>query len=226
LIAKTTAKNWFTFYLCPTINLLYGFVESTENQIKGNIKHFEENKTGTVIDYGHPISEQYVTEYNGLTSDEWDLYGVFSEYYPNLHRRSAFLTLVGIFEHELNKLCEHCREQFNLNEPVPAFGGLERATKYLKQHADIVTHKNTLPWCDIKKIQVLRNAFAHQDGRAFGKNGDISSIFQHVKENKFLSIDERKEVIIHEGYLDYVRETYFQYFELLNNSIQERLGHA
>lgn len=228
MILKTTAKNWFTYYLCPTIDLLLGFVVSTESQIKANIKHFEENKKGMVIDHGHPELEQYVTEYNGLTSDGWDLHGVFGEYYPSLHRRSAFLTLVGIFEHELDKLCEHCKEQFKLNESLYDLGGfgLERSTEYLKQHVDIATHKNTRSWCDIKKIQKLRNAFAHQDGKTFDENGDIAQIIQHVKESKFLSTDEGNEVIIQEGYLEYVRETYYRYFELLNNSLQDKLENA
>lgn len=228
MILKTTAKNWFTNYLCPTIDLLLGFVVSTENQIKGNIKHFEENKQGIVIDQGYLELEQYVTEYNGLTSDGWDLHSVFGEYYPSLHRRSAFLTLVGIFEHELDKLCEHCKEQFNLNDSLSDLSsrGLERSTEYLKQHVDIATHKNTRLWCDIKKIQILRNAFAHQDGKTFNDNGDIPQIIQHVKENSFLSIDDRSEVIINEGYLEYIRDTYFRYFELLNNSLQDKLKNA
>lgn len=225
MILRTTAENWFNLYLCPTINLLHGFIESTETQIKNNIDHFEKNKKGIVINYGQPEWEQYATEYNGLTSDEWDLNAVFGEYYPSLHRRSAFLTLVGIFEHEFHKLCDHCHAHFELDKSLSdlKWFGLEKTTKYLRRHVGIETHKHSEYWRDIIKILELRNSFAHQDGKAFNDKGDIPKITQHVKENDFLSIDDGNEVVIHAGYLQYVSDIYFKYFELLNSSLQERL---
>ena len=209
--------------MAPTIELLIGFADSTESQISSQIQNYRENKQNIVIEHdGMPEADYMVTEFAGLASDTWDLESVFSEYYPNLHRRSAVLTIVGVFEHELDKLCTKCFEEFDLETSLEEAGGkgLERAIKYLSKVVKVETHKSTQTWQTVLKIVKLRNALIHQDGKVVDQAGnEITAITEHCKAVDSLSIDENNQLVLREGYLHFVLDTYRTYIELVNSSL-------
>ena len=45
------------------------------------------------------------TFYDGLSDDDYSISPIYDEYFPQLHRRSVFLTFYSFFEH-LNQLCD------------------------------------------------------------------------------------------------------------------------
>ncbi|MCC4834775.1 hypothetical protein LMH66_19205 [Shewanella sp. 10N.7] len=223
LKTEDTIANWYLYYMGPTIDLLIVFADSTESQISSQIQNYRENKQNIVIEHdGIPEADYMVTEFAGLTSDAWDLKSVFSEYYPNLHRRSAFLTIVGIFEHEFDKLCTKCFEEFDLDKSLEDTSGkgLERAIKYMSKEVKVKMHKSTQTWQTVLKIVKLRNAIIHQDGKTIDHQGnEIAAIIEHCKALESLSIDENDQLVLHEGYLRFVLDTYRTYIELVNRSL-------
>ncbi|WP_065204328.1 hypothetical protein [Shewanella woodyi] len=220
---EDTITNWHLYYMAPTIELLIGFADSTESQISSHIQNYRENKQNIVIEHdGIPEADYMVTEFAGLTSDTWDLESVFSEYYPNLHRRSAVLTIVGVFEHEFDKLCAKCFEEFDLDKSLEDTSGkgLERAIKYMSKEVKVEMHKSTQTWQTVLKIVKLRNAIIHQDGKTIDHQGnEIAAIIEHCKALESLSIDENNQLVLHEGYLHFVLDTYRTYIELVNSSL-------
>ncbi|WP_110456901.1 hypothetical protein [Shewanella algidipiscicola] len=223
LKTEDTIANWYLYYMGPTIDLLIVFADSTESQISSQIQNYRENKQNIVIEHdGIPEADYMVTEFAGLTSDTWDLKSVFSEYYPNLHRRSAILTIVGIFEHELVNLCTKCFEEFDLQESLKDTRGkgLEGAVKYLSKIVKVEMHKSTQTWQTVLKIVKLRNALIHQDGKVIDHAGnEISAIIEHCRAVDSLSIDENNQLVLREGYLHFVLDTYRKYIELVNRSL-------
>lgn len=220
---RSTRANWYLCYMAPTIELIYGFVDSTEEQVALQMNNFRENKKHVVIeDELSPEFDYLVTKFSGLASDSWDLESVFNEYFPNLQRRSALLTLMGVFEHEFDKLCIICCEEKKLDIKLEETKGmgLERSTKYLSKIVKIDMHKTSVPWQEIQKIIKLRNALIHQDGKVLDYAGNkIAKIIEHCENVDSLSIDENKQVVLHRGYLHYVLKTYSQYIELVNGSL-------
>ncbi|WP_017629398.1 hypothetical protein [Vibrio sp. 624788] len=220
---EDTIGNWHLCYMAPTIELLIGFADSTESQIANQIKNYQDNKKHVVIEHeGIPEANYMVTEFSGLTSDSWDLESVFTEHYPNLHRRSAILTIIGVFEHEFDQLCQKCFDEFKLEIRLQETGGkgLERAINYLSKVVKADMHKSTQTWQTMLKVVKLRNALIHQDGKAIDQAGNnIAAIFEHCKAADNLTIDDNNQIILHEGYLHFVLEVYRSYIELVNGSL-------
>ncbi|EHY9858311.1 hypothetical protein K5B43_001548 [Vibrio parahaemolyticus] len=223
---EDTIGNWYLCYMAPTIELLVGFADSTEANIASQIQNYRANKTHVVIEHEGMLGSGYmVTEFSGLTSDTWDLESVFTEHYPNLHRRSAVLTIVGVFEHEFDKLCKKCFDEFKLEKRLEDTGGkgLERAIKYLADVLKVEMHKSTQTWQTMLKVVKLRNALIHQDGKVIDHAGNkIGAIIDHCKAIDSLTIDENNQLILHEGYLHVVIDTYRAYIELVNGSLLEK----
>ncbi|EPW6426783.1 TPA: hypothetical protein NJ550_004653 [Vibrio parahaemolyticus] len=223
---EDTIANWHLYYMAPTVELLIGFADSTESQIATQIQNYRDNKKHVVVELeGMPEADYMVTEFSGLTSDTWDLESVFTEYYPNLNRRSAVLTIVGVFEHEFDKLCQKCCDELKLDTRLEEVGGkgLERAIKYLSKTVKVEMHKSTQTWQTMFKIVKLRNALIHQDGKVVDHAGNqIAAIIEHCKAVDTLTIDENDQLVLHEGYLHFVLDTYKSYIELVNSSLLAR----
>ncbi|EIC5077053.1 hypothetical protein K9512_004538 [Vibrio parahaemolyticus] len=220
---EDTIENWYLYYMAPTVELLIGFADSTESQIASQTQNYRDNRKNVVVEHeGMPEADYMVTEFAGLTSDTWDLESVFTEYYPNLHRRSAVLTIVGVLEHEFDKLCHKCCDEFKLDTRLEDTGGkgLERAIKYLSKIVKVDMHKSTQTWQNMVKIVKLRNALIHQDGKVVDQAGNqIMAIIEHCKAVDNLTIDDSNQLILHEGYLHFVLDTYRTYIELVNGSL-------
>ncbi|MDF7198173.1 hypothetical protein NLR37_23685, partial [Escherichia coli] len=84
------------------------------------ITHSESSIAKGIAEYKDKGPEEYIIEispedgvyqsidhYMGLTSSSLDLDEMFLEYYPSIIRRSVFLTIFGIFEHEIEKFCNN-----------------------------------------------------------------------------------------------------------------------
>ncbi|MGJ8581726.1 MAG: hypothetical protein ACSHWR_05365, partial [Psychromonas sp.] len=90
-----------------TYNLMLSFITQTEETIQASIDKF--NAEGPEeyeieIDAAENIY-QYTETYMGLDSHSVELGDIFTSHFPSLQRRSAFLTLFGTYEHEIENLC-------------------------------------------------------------------------------------------------------------------------
>ncbi len=221
---KPTLKSWYESYLSPTFELMGSYIDGIEEQAELSIQKFEEGKETHVLEE-HPEDGyvRAVTVFQGLDDETWDIHGIFRDYFPNLQRKSALLTLTGMFEHELDQLCDSYAKEHESTVKLNdiAGKGLERSTKYLEKVCGFDVYKTSPEWQSIKGIQVLRNAIVHQNGKTNDANGrKITPIQSHIEKVESLH-DDGKEVVIGKGYLIYVLKSYDDYIKLLDKSIKQ-----
>ncbi|HGF7231850.1 hypothetical protein [Vibrio cholerae] len=98
-------KGWYESYFSPTFEVMRSYIDGIEEQAELSIQKFEKGKETYVLG-DHPEEVRAVTVFQGLDDETWDINGIFRDYFPNLQRKSALLTLTGMFEHELDQLCD------------------------------------------------------------------------------------------------------------------------
>ena len=163
--------------------------------------------------------------HQGLDSESWDLDGIFKEYFPTLQRRSAFLSLYGFLEHELDKLCMLYKRFQNQNVDFRDLKdlGIERSVKYLIIVAGLPIEKGDNKWGNVKSIQKIRNLIVHNDGKLIDlDNLPRKSEQRIVFKNDFLSGEN--EIIMEKGYLLYVLKTFDSFFKYVDGLIQDQNG--
>ena len=96
--------------------------------------------------------------------------------------------------------------------------GVDRSTSYLEKVAGLNVHKTFQEWNRIKKIQEVRNIVAHRDGRVEdGELRPIKAVLNYIDETQPLS--GNGEIILKEGFLASVVDTFRAYFRLISESI-------
>ncbi|MBC8456961.1 MAG: hypothetical protein H8D67_03065 [Deltaproteobacteria bacterium] len=223
---KAVVLNWFRYDVSFSIELIESFVHGIEHQAQESIDRYREQKeTHFVEEVPEENHARIVKVHQELDDETWDLEGIFSDYFPSLQRRSALLTAFAYFEHELDKLCYRYRSEksFKLALSDLRGKGIDRATSYLEKVAEIDVFKASKEWNHIKKIQKIRNVIVHQDGKLFDSQGNpIKTALEYINQMDSLSGDN--ELVIHEGFLEYVVTTFKEYFQLLSKSIEAAEG--
>lgn len=183
LVFPTIPEPLYTFGF--TYNLMCAFINHTEEAIDASIAAYKE--TGPSVDKIEICPKegiyQYAYHYQGLYEhiDDVILDDVAENYFPSLQRRSALLTLIATYEHELEKFCNFYSKEnetpVKLNDLKG--NGLERVHLFMTK---LIGLKNSQAFPVIKKLIKLRNSCAHNDAKITTNDG------QHVLiEKGFLS---------------------------------------
>lgn len=215
-------RDWYNHIASPSLELIECFIKNVEKQNNDLYAEYKEKKETIFIDHdpdgGDPNAVEVVEFYQGLTDQTWSLEDLFKEYFPNLQRRSALLTIYGFFEHELNQLCDKIKNEKLLEISLTdiADTGIDRSKRYLEKVAKVNVSKNPKLWNDITDIQKIRNLIAHQDGNINDKNKkEIMRII-----GKTNSLSGEFDIILSDTYLTYTLNTFKKYFELIDESIK------
>ncbi|WP_324701237.1 hypothetical protein U9K49_22825 (plasmid) [Pantoea agglomerans] len=158
------------------ISLTFEIIDSlnaqTDASIEANINQYR--KEGPEIEE-HEISAEdnayHIVEwYMGLDSGSVDLDEMFTSYYPSVTRRSVFLTLYGMLEHDYEKLCNGFTRIHNAPIKLSDLtgSGFERCDLYARK---IIGMQTSGHYSSVKKVTKLRNACAHNDARFFKNDG-------------------------------------------------------
>lgn len=225
-IPKEMPAHWYRHDVMYTLRLMSTYIELAEEQATSSIERFEndveiiiqeelnENQAGDAV--------QTISEYKGLRSDLWNLDGIFTYHYPNLLRRSSLLSLIGVFEKELNDLCKLYKtvKQYQIDIKDLNGMGIKRASLYLEKIACIDVCRGSKEWGEIKNIQKIRNIVAHRNGSLLDNSGKAEkSLTNYI--NTVDSLEGDNEVFIKEGFLGHVLSVYSSYFKLLDESIHK-----
>lgn len=198
------------------------FIQHTEDSIRSSISTYKEN--GPEVEEIEICAEegiyQCVESYQGLDSQGVFLDDIFENYFPSVQRRSALLTLVATYEHELERFCDIYTEQHNspvkLNELKGQ--GLERINLFVKK---IIGSDNSKVFPTIKKIVKLRNSCAHNDAKIQDKDGQPIKMIEELINNNSINVSQDgKQVHIDEGFLIFVLDQ----FDAYTSEIQETIN--
>ncbi len=224
MLIGVSVATWHRNESILSAELIDSFVRSIEKQAEESALRYETDKeTHVMEDTAAPGEEGYarvVDVHAGLDSESWDLEKIFKEYFPNLQRRSAFLTVWGYFEHELDKLCALYKSEKGLRLDLADLSGqgVDRSTSYLDKVAGLNVHKTSQEWNQIRNIQKVRNIVAHRDGRLADRSGATDqSVLTYIRNTQTLGHDG--EILIKEGFLGSVLDCFKAYFKLLGESI-------
>ena len=154
-----------------TFEIIASLNAQTDASIESNVNQFL--KEGPEIEE-HEISAEHdayhiVEWYMGLDNGSVDLNDMFTSYYPSVTRRSVFLTLYGMLEHDYEKLCNGFAKIHNVPIKLSDLkgSGFERCDLYAKKIIGMPTSKH---YAMVKKVTKLRNVCAHNDARFVGND--------------------------------------------------------
>jgi hypothetical protein len=214
---KNIAINWYQYDVSFSLELLETFAKGVEQQAADSILKY---RSSVPTEAGQ----------RGLDPQTWDLTIIFEEYFPTLQRRSAFLTIWGFLEHELDKLCllYQSEKGFKLSFSDLSAKGVDRSTAYLEKVVGLAGLKISKEWEDIRTIQRIRNVVAHADGKLQHPNGQTrDEIIRDMMKVGFLKGES--DLILEEGFLLKVIDIGNNYFRRIAAAIDtkeniQRLG--
>ncbi|MHA1091683.1 hypothetical protein ACR9H3_06095 [Enterobacter ludwigii] len=206
-----------------TFELIDGFIIHTETSIA---KSIEEYKTNGAEEFEIEISAeenifQYIETYMGLDSASVDLDEIFTSYFPSIVRRSSFLTIFGMLEHEIERFCNRFAEKHNsvVNLSDIAGKGFERSHTFIKRMIGL--EKSTY-YSNLKKITILRNSCAHNDARYQSNDGQkIREIMYLMEQHPDILVQDGSQVLFKEGALSLLVADFKGYLKEVEFALME-----
>ncbi|NDZ12776.1 hypothetical protein C7T35_10465 [Variovorax sp. WS11] len=214
-----TLMQWYPFKASPSAELLRAYADDVNAQVKQSIEAYRyDSEEEDVETDDYPPQVKTVRHHRGLDDESWDLHDVFEDYFPNLQRASAVITLFAFFERELEDLCNLIQsiEGYGMNVRDVHGSGIERAVTYLEKVCGIDTYRGSKEWAEVKAIQLVRGTLAH---------GGRADLEQHKKLKDAIDASEHlsysDELKVAPDYAGYVIAAFSRYFAVLHRSIKE-----
>ena len=214
------SRPLFTFGF--TYNLMRSFIQHTEDSIRSSIATYKANGPEIEEIEVCPVDGiyQYIEHYQGLDSQDVILDHVFESYFPSVQRRSALLTLVATYEHELERFCDMYAEEHNTPIKLNDLRGqgLERVNLFVKK---IIGLKCSMAFPTIKKIIKLRNSCAHNDAKLTTKDGQLIKEIEGLINDDTIDVtQDGNQVHIDEGFLSFVLDQFDNYVTEIEQAIK------
>ncbi len=214
---------WYEFYSKHELQLLEAFVRNVESQIIIGINHYQENKKSelVVLSEEEGIAE-VVDHYAGLESMSWNLDDLFKDHFPNLQRKSAFLTLYAFLEYELDRLANQLRIESKLVvQPSDLSGqGVFRSLSYMEKVVVLDIDKAEV-WGKIARLNELRNLIVHNDGNIVDNVGGLKSkAVKALNQLRPHVVQVDNEVKLKPTFLNYVLNSFDKLFQYLNKAVE------
>lgn len=211
------------FDFALTFDIIEALITQSESSIeKGIAEYKEKGPEEYVIDISPEEGlYQSIGHYMGLDSSSVDLDEMFLEYYPSMFRRSVFLTIFGMFEHEIEKFCNNFANRHHTPIKISDLkgSGFERSHLFIKKLLEmrVTTHYPT-----IKKITKLRNSCAHNDAKYIENDGQNSKlIIELMDANPDIFKKDGKQVLFMNGALSMVLDAFKSYLTEVEQAVDE-----
>ena len=218
--------NWLQYDMSFSMELIESFVLGVEKQAAESLDNYKKHKEMYIEEIPPEDGGAHVVEiHQGLDNETWNVETIFGNYFPNLQRCSALVTIWGYFEHELDKLCllYQSEKSYKLALSDLTRKGIDRAVNYLQKVAGLDPHKESKEWFQLKNIQKIRNIIVHKDGKLLDHKGcPIKDVVAYVNQMDCLSGDS--ELMIKAGFLEHVISIMKEYFRLIEESIKNAEG--
>lgn len=220
-----TENHYPLFSFDLTYKMMRSFISHTEESIKSSIDTFKEKgpEEYEIEVCSEENIYQYVKTYMGLDDqDDVFLEDIFTSYFPSIQRRSAFLTVFGFYEYEIEKFCSHfaSKNQTNITLSDIKNNGLERSHIFIKK---VIGVNDTAAFSELKKIIKLRNSCAHNDARITLKDGqDIKEIVTLLRERSTLLERDGDHILFNTGFIEYVLECFNRYIIEIKKQVSNK----
>lgn len=206
-----------------TFDIIEALITQSESSIEKGIADYKEKGPQEYVIDISPEEGLYqsIDHYMGLDSSSVDLDEMFLEYYPSVFRRSVFLTIFGMFEHEIEKFCNNFanRHHTPVNISDLKGSGFERSHLFIKKLLEmrVTTHYPT-----IKKITKLRNSCAHNDAKHIENDGQSSKlIIELMNANPDIFKKDGNQVLFMNGALTMVLDAFKLYLTEVEQAVDE-----
>lgn len=219
-----TPQRWYAFDAKYSLELLQHYCGRIELQIASGILHFDDNKERHPITDGQLDTGQDIDIYEGLESMTWDLKDIHYVHFPNLQRKSAFLTMYTFLECELEKLARKFKRELSLAGDLEDIEGkgIYRSLMYLRLIANLPIEKGDKQWSKISQLNKLRNLIVHNDGRLEDHQGNRKPEAKVIKQ-MIPHVDEKQgELILNVSFLPYALGKFSELFKHLDKCIQAK----
>jgi len=164
--------------------------------------------------------------------EAWDVRLTAMEHlYPDILRKSFFLTLYALAEVELKNICRHVEEQdklpLSLDDLFVQGGFTEKIRKYLERLARVrVPH--TPEWAELENYRKLRNCVTHTQGALTSSKDDRYLGTRYIpSQSPLLSIYD-DTVIFNRGFcervIDILGSSVSQLCTVLDNRQLDKTG--
>ncbi len=227
---QITTKNWHRDHILFEIPILKAFILGVEANVAESIKSFERNvKTVATIEIPSEGISQPVRGLSGLNDTTYDLDGIFKEYFPQLQRQTALITLYSFLERELRSLClafqKELSSKIKLDDLNKSGSDLERYFLYLTKVATLNLEKSDKQWQTVDHgIRIVRNSLVHSNARMpEATTKDYGKLQNHFaasnKIGKSLE-DDSGSIVLHPDYLTFVLACFIELFKYVDAKIQ------
>lgn len=225
LIPRETVDSWLLEHSeidARLIQTLVDDVERTAQEADARFRRDQIVHRGNADIESQGFSDE-VVEYMGLDDRTWALEYIFGTYIPNLHRRSALMSVFAHYESRIEKLCRLYEEELKLEPSLEECKcrGLKDYFNYLQNVAKLPLNQQSVTMNDIYCIRDVRNLVAHSQAdlsrTSLKKRKRIKTI---VAANDFLA--EMGELVMLPGYLSSVVATFSDVYSEIEGAERQR----
>jgi hypothetical protein len=199
------------YYFLHDISDFRKHIDKYENLINEEFEKYNE----------YLYNDKKFFEYYQRFGTEYNLSNLLSEEFPNLHKRSALISILSLFEHKMNILCELYRNILKLTVSFRDMreGGIDQSRMYLEKIVGLDI-SNIHWWDDIKNFQKIRNKIVHQDSEIYNEDLEIISFIKKSEGIELYELSNYKEIRIKKPFLVYCLDTIEKFINELLEKIK------
>ncbi|MGR0481572.1 MAG: hypothetical protein ACTFAL_09265 [Candidatus Electronema sp. V4] len=146
------------------VDLLRAYLAGLKQHLMDEKERFR-SEVEEVVLYEVEECSHVVSFFRGIDDQTWDLEHIFTQHFPNLLLRSAFVSFYSFAEVTLDTLCDRFTRHMESNVSVADMKdkGISRAKRYLTKLCGL-DFGSLPPWAELKNIAEVRNLIVHADG--------------------------------------------------------------
>ena len=183
-----------------------------EDFLEGELKRFE----SWAEEQTCKLEEDQKANFYDFFSDD---YHKFSDKFPSTVRSSLVVTCYSFLESNLLRLCSQMQRDKGLTIGAEDLSGkgIFQAQKYIKKVLQFDFPDQTEEWQEITKINQLRNALVHEQGRVKPGNDKLRSYIDN--NTGLLALDNHNRVKINKGHVEKFLNTIHKFFLEIKNTL-------
>ena len=201
--------------------ILQAYVEGIERQIQDSKKDYASRaEVGKETEVPEENRYEVVTVIDGLDDTTYSFVAIFDDYFPQLQRRSALITLYSFFEFEFLALCKMYDAAFNTKGGHGSY--LAKCFDLLKTTGGLNISLAEPAWLEIDGgVRVVRNRIIHNDSKLPDPGtDDRAKADNHPSDYPDLVKIERDTINLEKGYIEPVLGIFDQLCKIVDRSIQ------